>query len=359
MDAQGNNYWSKSVPISNNRYNYSAMGARLGDRTVTSQIVDGKRYFSSLDAEIYFGDKYIDEIVQVQWAIEQSTLPLYGYNSYTFDDIAVGARQISGMFVINFTKANFMYEVLDGLTAICRSSFNAVEDFGGKLKWDSYFEKEHSAAWDRSFNIRVGYGDYNKKGTQTTSLVLQCVQITGCQQMLGIDGSPIGEVYSFIAKDIRHDGDIPERGYESDLSPDDYTEIDEYFVISITSSDIVQILPGFNEINDVKEYGYKLNLTYQATGGIIESIWAKFKRSDGSSISSSAINIGMGRDNKIGFIIPIEFRAAIDKEFINQKKLGNENNYLLIDFIINYEANDKDKTKGSIHKGDQTIFLSH
>jgi hypothetical protein len=42
------------------------------------------RYYSSIDAEIYFGDIYVGEIKNITWNIQQNSLPLYGYNSYTF-----------------------------------------------------------------------------------------------------------------------------------------------------------------------------------------------------------------------------------------------------------------------------------
>lgn len=356
MASQNNSYWANIVNVNGNRYNYSAMGQRLGDRTITSQLVDGKRYFSSLDAEIYFGEKYIDEIVQIQWSIEQSTLPLFGYNSYTFDDMAIGARQITGMFLINFTKANFIYEVLESITAISRSSFNVIEDYGGELKWSSFFDKEHSAAWDRSFNIRVGYGDYNKKGINSTSLVLQCVQLTGCQQVMGLDGSPIGEAYSFIAKDVRHEISIPEKDYDDDII-DNTTSIEEYFLFAINSSSITQILPDSNHINDIKNYGYRLNINYEYSGGNMKSIAVKLKRSDGTYITPSAFYIGIGKDKSISSIIPTEYRSAIDKEFILQNKAGVASPYLLIDYLISYELTDKAATKGSVHKLDQRIML--
>ena len=48
MGSQGNSYLSKSININNNRSLSS--NTTLGDRTITSNIIDGKRYFSSIDA---------------------------------------------------------------------------------------------------------------------------------------------------------------------------------------------------------------------------------------------------------------------------------------------------------------------
>lgn len=357
MTSQNNNYWSSPVNINNERYNYSALGKELGNRTITSQVVGGKRYFSSLDSEIYFGEEYIDEIVQIQWAIEQSTLPLFGYNSYTFDDVAIGARQITGTFMINFTKANFIYEILESVAAVSRSSFNSSEDYGGQIKWDSFFDKEHSSAWNKSFNIRVGYGDYNKKIANSTSLVLHCVQLTGCQQVIGLDGSPIGEVYSFIAKDIRHEEAILEKKYVEDIDEKNNLNPEQSFVFAINSSSIEQILPGSNEINDIKNYGYKIKINYESFGGDIKSISIKLKRSDSTYITPSSIKLDLNKNKSIAYILPSQYRAAIDKEFILQNKLSIEEQYLLIDYTIDYNLLNQSEISGSISKSDQRIIL--
>ena len=111
MINQGNSYLSKNITLNNSRFNEKTN--RLGDRTITSNIIDGKRYFSAIDAEIYFGginNTFIDEIVQITWTLEQATLPIYGYNSYVFDDLVIGSRQVTGSFSINFTKSNFLYD---------------------------------------------------------------------------------------------------------------------------------------------------------------------------------------------------------------------------------------------------------
>ena len=128
MINQGNSYLSKNITLNNSRFNEKTN--RLGDRTITSNIIDGKRYFSAIDAEIYFGginNTFIDEIVQITWTLEQATLPIYGYNSYVFDDLVIGSRQVTGSFSINFTKSNFLYDVLRNCESVNRASFYTNE----------------------------------------------------------------------------------------------------------------------------------------------------------------------------------------------------------------------------------------
>ena len=149
MIQQGSSYLSKNLILNNSRYIDDV--TRLGDRTITSNIVDGKRYFSSIDAEIYFGgleNTFIDEIVQISWTMEQATLPIYGYNSYTFDDLVIGSRQITGCFIINFTKSNFLYDVLRKAESINRASYYTNESDETALDLSSLFDMERKASWN-------------------------------------------------------------------------------------------------------------------------------------------------------------------------------------------------------------------
>lgn len=348
MAAQGNNYLSKNLDINKNRYINSTN--RLGDRTITSNTVDGKRYYSSLDAEIYFGETYIDEIVRISWAVEQATMPLFGYNSYTFDDLAVGARQVSGSFIVNFTKSGFMYDVLRSLQAVNRSSLNVSEELNDpvNLNWSSNFEKEHKASWDRSFNIRVGYGDHTKGGAHTTMTVIHCVQITGCQQELGLDGAPIAEVYSFIAKDIRYEllASTPNSDTRNADNSNENEFIDkEEFVIVITPEKITK--PNGKE-------KYEIKVTHKAEGGKVRDIKLTLKDHNNKKINNASISIGKDVDSTIE--IPPEHTKKINDIFTLQKKEGIKNPYLNCDFQIIYTKNDMEKAP--IYSNNKKVYLA-
>ena len=42
-----------------------------------------KRYFSSLDAEIFIGGERILDIVRIDFSYEEKKMPYYGFNSFT------------------------------------------------------------------------------------------------------------------------------------------------------------------------------------------------------------------------------------------------------------------------------------
>lgn len=178
---------------------YSSNRQRLGNKTLFTNLVKNQnnvnvRYFSGIDAEIYFEDVFIDETVQIAFNVQQQVMPLYGYNSYVYDDIALGSRLVSGQFTINFTKSNYMYQVLDTLSAMKNNNQTSV------VKNIS----SRAPLWNKTFDIYMSYGDakQNQRVTNSTILVLKRVSLTSCSQELDYSGQPIYETYSFVAKDI-------------------------------------------------------------------------------------------------------------------------------------------------------------
>ena len=79
---------------------YTNHQQRLGDKPLTQNYVTkatGRtvRFFSGIDAEIYFEGIYIDEVTDIAFSVEQQAMPLFGYSSYVFNGIAVGARLVN------------------------------------------------------------------------------------------------------------------------------------------------------------------------------------------------------------------------------------------------------------------------
>lgn len=177
--------------------------------SITNVVNGKKRYYSAIDAELYFGDIFIDEVSNIAWTIQQQALPIFGYNSYTFDDIAVGSRLIQGQFAINFTERNYLQ------TLQKNSSFQKIarrmygEDIEAKVTYSDFREKLHLPKWDKGFDIVIGFGKNNSiknnNGTSiySTYVVIDCVQITGSSIQLDDNGDRILEMYSFIARDVK------------------------------------------------------------------------------------------------------------------------------------------------------------
>ena len=171
-----------------------------------------KRYYSNLDAEIYFGNEYVEEVVDINWQILQGQMPLFGFNSYVYDEVALGSRIIQGQFVINFTSPNYLFRLLESAKA--DSITNMGEYKVTKTREENTVEErkttgsngiilpDHAPIWPQTFDIDIIFGDKTSMGTPV-HIVLEGVMIKDSRMGLGISGDPIMEMYSFIAKDIK------------------------------------------------------------------------------------------------------------------------------------------------------------
>lgn len=180
-----------------------------------------KRYYSVIDAEIFFGNEFVEDIAYIDWTVNQNTLPIFGYNSYVYDEVAQGSRIIQGVFDINFTSPNYLYQILqaakeDSITSMKSYylktptlSATAVDD---KLTQGGVGRGEngsayHAPIWPETFDIDIIYGQYTKTVTRPSHIFLEGVVLQNCQQVLSASAtqSPpsIMERYTFLAKNIK------------------------------------------------------------------------------------------------------------------------------------------------------------
>jgi len=222
-------------------------------------------YYSGTDARIYFGDIWVDEIVEIEFGLQEQVAPIYGYGSYTWDVVARGNRVVAGQFVINFKEVGYLQTILNSLSSAMNTreedkwfslnEFNkeigegtgrykrdlppetVIENFkelandyeatlwgepGSDRKEFNEFTdnrtKEHYFSGTRfgvennkllknhGFNILLTYGGACDPGRVSTGYrttqTIVGVQLTGVSQRVDPSGNPIQEVYSFIAKDL-------------------------------------------------------------------------------------------------------------------------------------------------------------
>ena len=182
-----------------------------------------KRYYSSMDAEIYFGNEYVEDIYDINWTIVQNTEPLFGYNSYTYDEIAKGNRLIRGTFMINFTSPNYLFSILKEANKANTSTITNMTNYNvPALSADikptfragtmgSTERGHHAPMWPETFDIDIIFGEKSGAGDPVHVIILG-VAIHSCSIALSAgpnsltpqpDGSSIYEIYQFIAQDIR------------------------------------------------------------------------------------------------------------------------------------------------------------
>ena len=224
-----------------NAYNiYTVSGSAPNQKPYYSTAVNDNganptvRYFSSCDAEIYFGDIFVNDIAYIDFTVNQATMMLFGYNSYVFDEIAKGARMIQGKFNVNFTRSAYLYEVLNTLIT--------VESYNNNLQYS-----EHAPLWDKGFDLYVSYGDAKQDTPMPYSqlVVLKNAHLTGVEQTIDAkSGEPINEIYSFVARDIEYNVTTPN---ETDTTQA-MTTSDLLAITKVTfSEDFTSMIVTFNK----------------------------------------------------------------------------------------------------------------
>lgn len=207
---------------------YYVYGGNLLDREKYTSVVNTtygtKRYFSSIDTEVYFGEKLIDDMVAFDFTIQENKMPLFGYNNFTAKRMITGQKIIQGTFAINFTRTfELVYYFMDG--TIQDSLYSSDYE-----KAQFYCADDNRAIFDKIFDITLSYGEGWGEGSYNscTQTLMGC-QITSYKQAFDTSGEPILDMYTFIAKDLIVQSASVGTGESFDLintSDDDYNKND-------------------------------------------------------------------------------------------------------------------------------------
>jgi hypothetical protein len=175
-----------------------------------------KRYYSSIDAELYFGNEYVEDISDIQYQVHQQHLPIYGYNSYTADEMHVGSRLITGTFAIRFTSPNYLFKLLERAGAqntILKSAKYIIPTHDRILgEVDAPLDSEIKGSvsgikrmelWPQAFDIDIVYGQ-PARGVNEVHVVLEHVRIIELVSGASVSNpNPVTETYSFVARDMK------------------------------------------------------------------------------------------------------------------------------------------------------------
>jgi len=84
------------------------------------------QYFSGSQAQVFFGDVWVDDVVQISYGIASNKRPIYGYASKYYDCVTAGNVLVSGSFAINFKETGYIPIILNNLMK------QKTPSFGGK-----------------------------------------------------------------------------------------------------------------------------------------------------------------------------------------------------------------------------------
>lgn len=174
-----------------------------------------RRFYSTIDAEIYFGDYFVECCNAIDWTVQQNTQPLFGYNSYIYDEIAQGNRIIQGSFGIVSPSPNYLYKILeeakqDPITTmesyVIPTHERIANKIVGAVNTDLQGEIEnpqHNCIWPQTFDIDVMLGQSTGVG-DPVHLVIQGVKIMSCHHQFTYTATnTVVEAYTFVARDIK------------------------------------------------------------------------------------------------------------------------------------------------------------
>lgn len=167
-----------------------------------------KRYYSQIDANVWFGDKLVSDIQNIAYNLAQHDMPIFGYNSYIYDEIAIGNRIVQGVFTINFTSPRYIEDIIEKYktASIVNEDTVKIEEYSEIIKplrtsTNVHKNPDHDSIWKNGFEIDITYGeDDNIMGDPIHVILLDC-HIMNVQTVLDSSGRPILEQYQFIARD--------------------------------------------------------------------------------------------------------------------------------------------------------------
>lgn len=306
-----------------------------------------KRYFSSLDAEIFIGGERLLDIVRIDFSYEEKKMPYYGFNSFIPSRVFTGQKILQGTFVINFTEPGYIAKLLQRVDG---SEIEKETELVGQT-----CSLENSPLFAKSFDILIGYGGYNvesEKSFRNTHQIIQGVHINGYQQILDTSGEPVLEVYSFIAKNLKFGG----YKYESNNSNNNSSNVGDI------DSSVSTPLGGIDHVekrlsSEVVELKDRCNKDKNMVGIIIDTYHSLHIKNNESHISNEShiyVDFSTITTNKKANITGKVQLIVHDNE-VNLSKTYELINYSSNSYGIRLNVNDTNSIKNKLKKNTQQL----
>lgn len=182
---------------------------------------DYDKYFTITGVRIYIGKLFIDEVNSIQYALQDNTIPVYGYASRYPDAYGQGRSLVQGQLTLNFVTEGYLYTVMNEYAQYISANSNppalnisgaqSVEYVLGLMRSrDSLIQQAANnpdpTAQNQALSIAAGYQSTITNTTnamtpqQITSLNNQRqAQQTGSTDVISFDNA----VYQDVLFDIR------------------------------------------------------------------------------------------------------------------------------------------------------------
>lgn len=174
-------------------------------------------YFTMTQARMYIGDIFIDELNFCQFVLQNNKIPIYGYASRDFDDIAQGKSLVQGQFGINFISEGYLYttlleydklsgsgNVVDATTKVQQQNQVVLLDLVNKLQnpdpaWT------HIMLANASSQVRTIVAGLGSQGPAALQAARAGINTAVKQQQNSILGLPGGDYVNATYNDVEFD----------------------------------------------------------------------------------------------------------------------------------------------------------
>lgn len=93
------------------KYQYVPVTGAMDDKQYRQLFAT--QYYSGCEAHIYMNNQLMAECNNLQCELNEKTLPIFAYNSYTAQGWAKGNRIVQGMFSVNMVGMNYLEELVN------------------------------------------------------------------------------------------------------------------------------------------------------------------------------------------------------------------------------------------------------
>jgi hypothetical protein len=191
-------------------------------------------YFAGPQAGVFIGDRWVSNIVTIEYTESSTDAPVYGYASRHFDAVMQGNVLVQGNFTIAFTDGNYLGRFLsnyhrtegqnDGTSSSATDEITRAKDYwwGAAKRTEDDVEAAVpmnfrqtfglSGYVGRGFDIRLFFGAREFLETSPRSgsdepegpiEVIKDVHVTGRAMLVAPTGDPIGESWTFFARGVQ------------------------------------------------------------------------------------------------------------------------------------------------------------
>lgn len=216
-----------------------------------------ENYYAGSDVGLFIGDRWVDDVITLQYTLNNNKTPVHGYMSESFDAIARGTYVIQGQLAVAFTEPGYLHKILTGshsrfdpneivrekLTGKRRDIERPVQEpvtsktpVSGKLRDRrvdryGYEDKFFKNTVGKGFDIYVTFGDITETYRSGAVILIENCHITSSSMVLEPSGEPIAEIYSFFAKELFDATPKFQAAYKVDLESEKQREQEKWDAI--------------------------------------------------------------------------------------------------------------------------------